>query len=34
MEQIQEAIRQMITISDDEIDNFLKFCTLKTFKHR
>jgi signal-transduction protein with cAMP-binding, CBS, and nucleotidyltransferase domain len=34
MEQIQEAIRQMITISDDEIDNFLKFCTLKTFKRR
>jgi hypothetical protein len=34
MEQIQEAIRQMITISDDEMDNFLKFCILKTFKRR
>jgi signal-transduction protein with cAMP-binding, CBS, and nucleotidyltransferase domain len=34
MEQIQAAIWQMIAISADEIDKFLNFCTLKTFKKR
>jgi CRP-like cAMP-binding protein len=34
MEQIREAIRQMIRISENELDIFLSFCAVKTFKRK
>lgn len=34
MEQIQAAIRQMITISDEEMEAFLASCFTKTYKKR
>lgn len=34
MHQIKTAIRNMIDISDAELDTFLSFCTIKTFKRK
>jgi len=34
MEQIRNAIKQMITASEDELDDFLKDCFIKKFKRK
>lgn len=34
MEQIRQAIRQMIVVSEEELDTFLENCTLKTVKKK
>ena len=34
MEQIKQVISQMIDISESEMNGFLKFCFVKTFKRR
>jgi signal-transduction protein with cAMP-binding, CBS, and nucleotidyltransferase domain len=34
MEQIRQVIKQMINISEDELDSFLNQCIIKTFKRQ
>lgn len=34
MKQIKEAIKQLITISENEMENFLRDCKMKTFKKK
>lgn len=34
MKQIKEAIKQLITISENEIENFLRDCKMKTYKKK